>query len=50
MSSIPWGKSLEIFSAGFGGVFICLLILLIFVIFFSKIIHHTEKSGNDNGG
>jgi Na+-transporting methylmalonyl-CoA/oxaloacetate decarboxylase gamma subunit len=50
MSSIPWGKSFEIFSAGFGGVFICLFILFLFVKFFSKIVHHVEKSGKDNGG
>ena len=49
MQAIPWGKSLEIFIAGFGGVFICLSILLIFVKLFSIIILQIEKSGKDKG-
>ena len=47
MQAIPWDRSLEIFSAGFGGVFICLSILFLFVKLFSIIIVHIEKSAKD---
>lgn len=44
---IDWGVALQIFYIGFGGVFVCLLILQLMTILTSKIVIRIEKSTND---
>ncbi|MBN2568062.1 MAG: hypothetical protein JXB42_01395 [Deltaproteobacteria bacterium] len=40
---IEWGRALEVFTVGFGGVFVCLMLLQIAINVFSKITSGIEK-------
>jgi len=46
---IDWGEAFEVFFIGFGGVFICLVILQVSIIVFSKIVGKDEEIEKDNG-
>lgn len=46
---IDWGEAFEVFFIGFGGVSVCLVILQISIIIFSKVVGKYEGIEKDNG-
>lgn len=47
---IEWGRALQVFVVGFSGVFICLILLQIGIIVFSKIVQRVERINNKGEG
>jgi Na+-transporting methylmalonyl-CoA/oxaloacetate decarboxylase gamma subunit len=50
MESVPWKFALQVFGIGFGGVFVCLVLLQLFINLFSKVITVVEKMTKQNTG